>query len=145
MCTFGPNWVYNAPKGDSFLENWHCFCLYIVPHYAKNSQKNSQRVNHETWGWIVLAKIRSITLGWKEIFWVNWLTLLWSKYWIPSYINISKFLESISWDITACDIRLHNICPDWAQIAHLHHNRLSVETDQFYYCLPTVFYHAKMF
>ena len=31
-------------------------------------------------------------------FWINWLTLLWSKNWIPSYDNISKILECISWD-----------------------------------------------
>ena len=92
-----------------------------------------------------MAKIRSTVFAWTRIFWVNWLKLLWSKYWIPSYGNILKILESISWDMIVCDKRLPNFGPNWAQIAQLQQNRISGETDQCYYCLPIVSYHAKMF
>ena len=102
---------------------------------------------------IILAQIRSIRRASKVNFWVNWLTLLCSKYWIPSYYNISKRtkrgflgkLTNVTFDylfsltILNCfkknlydrswEIRLNNIEANWALIVLLPEKEIFSEID----------------
>ena len=47
-----------------------------------------------------------------------------------------------SWSL---DIKLHNVGPNWAQIANLPQKRFLGKTDCYYCILPTVFFHATKF
>ena len=91
-----------------------------MPHHAIKLRKDHQRVNHDdkfAKCWSKLGPERE-SLPRKGTFLVNCLILLWPNYCTPSYY-ISKFSENESWNIIARDKSLHNVGPNWVQVAHM--------------------------
>ena len=105
---------YKSLEQETFIENLTIvtFVYVLCRIMSQNSKKLSES---ESWN------IRFDNVGPNGIncpflegtFWVNWPTLVRSKYWIPSYCNISKSSESISWDIIACNNSLPNFGPNF--------------------------------
>ena len=66
--------------------------IYCAASCCKTSKRSWESKSWDTWLYNFVQIGLKLPLPWRRIFLVDWLTLLWSYYFTPSYY-ISKFLE----------------------------------------------------
>ena len=89
---YGQNWVQIAHLPEKRIFG-KIDCIPAVFFHATTFQKNPQRANNKTEGYIILAQTGCELLSQKGFFWKRLPTLSWSSYCTPSCYVISKYLS----------------------------------------------------